>query len=74
MCTLGQVVSRFNWLCHAYCLMDYHLLIETPDGNLSAGMLQLNGVSTQSFNRVHSTPIHPSRYFLKFSACSKISL
>jgi hypothetical protein len=29
----------------------YHLLIETPDGNLSLGMRQLNGVYTQSFNR-----------------------
>ncbi|MFA7239238.1 MAG: transposase [Sulfuricellaceae bacterium] len=27
---LGEVVARFGWLCHAYCLMDnhYHLLIE----------------------------------------------
>ena len=33
-----------NWLCYAYCLMDnhYHLLIQTPDGNLSKGMRQLN--------------------------------
>ncbi len=29
----------------------YHLLIETPDGNLSAGMRQFNGVFTQAFNR-----------------------
>jgi len=31
--TLEQVCIRFNWLVHAYCLMDnhYHLLIETPD-------------------------------------------
>lgn len=38
--TFSQVVDRFNWLCHAYCLMDnhYHLVIETPDGNLSRGM------------------------------------
>jgi len=45
---LGQVVTRFNWLCHSYCLMGnhYHLLIETPEGNLSAGMRQLNGVYT----------------------------
>ena len=30
---LGSVVERFNWICHAYCLMDnhYHLLIEPPD-------------------------------------------
>ena len=43
---LGRVVKRYNWLCHAYCLMDnhYHLLIETPDANLSAGMRQINGV------------------------------
>jgi hypothetical protein len=31
----------------------YHLLIETPDGNLCCGMRQLNGVYTQSFNRQH---------------------
>jgi len=53
-------VRRFNWLCHAYCLMDnhYHLLIETPEGNLSAGMRQLNGVYTQSFNRAHGRDGH----------------
>jgi REP element-mobilizing transposase RayT len=52
---LESVVSRFNWICHAYCLMDnhYHLLIETPEGNLSMGMRHLNGVYTQSFNRQH---------------------
>ncbi len=40
---LAEVAGRFNWLIHAYCLMDnhYHLLIETPDGNLSQGMRQL---------------------------------
>ena len=34
---LGSVVKRYNFLCHAYCLIDnhYYLLIETPDGNLS---------------------------------------
>src|SRR3989339_2274853 len=50
---LGKVVDRFNWLCHAYCLMDnhYHLVIETPEANLSKGMRQLNGVYTQSFNK-----------------------
>ena len=50
---LCLVTRRFNWLIHAYCLMGnhYHLLVETPDGNLSAGMRQLNGVYTQRFNR-----------------------
>jgi putative transposase len=53
--TLAQVIERFHWLCHAYCLMKnhYHLVIETPDGNLSKGMRQLNGVYTQAFNRRH---------------------
>jgi REP element-mobilizing transposase RayT len=57
---LGNVVKRYNWLCHAYCLMDnhYHLLIETPDANLSIGMRQLNGVYTQLYNRVHKRPGH----------------
>jgi REP element-mobilizing transposase RayT len=52
---LEQVIARFNWLCHAWCLMDnhYHLLIQTPDGNLSKGMRQLNGVFTQASNRRH---------------------
>ena len=57
--TLAQVVKRFNWLCYAYCLMDnhYHLLIQTPDGNLSKGMRQLNGVFTQISNRRHQRSI-----------------
>jgi REP element-mobilizing transposase RayT len=57
---LAKVVKRYNFLCHAYCLMDnhYHLLIETPDGNLSAGMRQLNGVYTQAFNRAHQRDGH----------------
>jgi REP element-mobilizing transposase RayT len=32
--TLAHVVSRYRWICHAYCLManHYHLLVETPKG------------------------------------------
>jgi putative transposase len=55
---LDDVVKRFNWICHSYCLMSnhYHLLIETVDGNLSAGMRQVNGIYTQYINyRHHST-------------------
>ena len=50
---LAEVISRFDWRCHAYCLMGnhYHVLIETPEPNLSNGMPQLNGVYTQCFNR-----------------------
>ena len=57
---LGQVCSRFNWRCHAYCLMTnhYHLVIETPEGNLAQGMRQLNGVYTQWVNRTHKRVGH----------------
>jgi hypothetical protein len=36
----------------------YHLIIETPEGNISRGMRQLNGVYTQYFNRRHKTVGH----------------
>jgi REP element-mobilizing transposase RayT len=52
---LAHVIDRYGWLCHAYCVMDnhYHLLLETPQPNLSQGMRQLNGRYTQAFNRRH---------------------
>ncbi len=36
----------------------YHLLIETPDANLSLGMRQLNGMYTQNSNRRHKKVGH----------------
>jgi len=58
--TLAGVVSRYHWICHAYCLManHYHLLVETPKAKLSIGMRQLNGIYTQSFNRRHNRVGH----------------
>jgi REP element-mobilizing transposase RayT len=55
-----QVCQRFNWRCHAYCLMSnhYHIVVETIEGNLSKGMRQLNGVYTQYFNRHHGRVGH----------------
>lgn len=57
---LADTCDIYNWHCHAYCLLDnhYHLLIETPDANLSRGMRHLNGVYTQSFNRAHKRVGH----------------
>ena len=57
---LAATVKKYNWLCHAYCLMDnhYHLIVETPDPNLSMGMRHLNGVYTQAFNRTHQRVGH----------------
>jgi putative transposase len=57
---LAFVNKRYHWLCHAYCLMDnhYHLMVETPDGNLSLGMRQLNGVYTQARNKRYGKTGH----------------
>jgi putative transposase len=57
---LTRVNKRYHWICHAYCLMDnhYHLLLETPEGNLALGMRQLNGVYTQAFNKRHNRAGH----------------
>jgi REP element-mobilizing transposase RayT len=57
---LAHVVQRFHWRLHAYCLMNnhYHLLLETPEPNLSRSMRHLNGVYTQRFNRRHARVGH----------------
>ena len=56
----AHVCKRFNWVCHAWCQMSnhYHIVVETPETNLSAGMRQLNGVYTQRFNRRHERVGH----------------
>lgn len=52
---LQELNDVFNVKVAAYCLMPnhYHLLIRTPDANLSRSMRHLNGVYTQRFNRRH---------------------
>jgi REP element-mobilizing transposase RayT len=57
---VGMVCERFNWRCHAYCQMTnhYHVVVETPEANLSEGMRQLNGVFTQITNRRHGLVGH----------------
>lgn len=49
---LGLVAERFGWRILAYCLMPnhYHLVIETPKANLSAGMHVLNSRYAHAFN------------------------
>jgi len=60
LASLSHIVERFDWLCHAYCLMNnhYHLLIETPRANLSQGMQLLNSMLSQRFNRRHKRVGH----------------
>ncbi len=57
---LGKTLSDCNGICHAYCLMTnhYHLLMETPEANLSQIMKQINGIYTQRFNRKHQRVGH----------------
>ena len=60
--------SCFMWHVRigAFCLMPnhYHILIQTPDGNISRCMRHINGVYTQRFNRVHGCdgPLFRGRY------------
>ena len=52
---LQEAAELWNFRVSVYCLMSnhYHLLVQTPDGNLSRGMRHINGVYTQRFNRRH---------------------
>ncbi len=58
--TLKRITDRYRWVFHAYCLMKnhYHLVVETPQGNLAKGMREINGVYTQSYNRRHHRSGH----------------
>ena len=53
---LQEAIELFALRVSAYCLMTthYHLLVQTPDANLSRCMRHINGVYTQRFNREHS--------------------
>jgi REP element-mobilizing transposase RayT len=39
------VCERFNWVCHAYCLMTnhYHLVVETPKATLHRACVSSTG-------------------------------
>jgi len=55
MDTLGEACEKTGWQIHAWCLMPnhFHLVVETPQGNLVAGMKWLLGTYTSRFNRRH---------------------
>jgi putative transposase len=50
-----RVAGQRRWSIHSYCLMPnhYHLLVETPEADLSAGMQEINGAYGRWFNRLH---------------------
>jgi putative transposase len=53
--TLGEACVKTGWQVHAFCLLPnhFHLVVETPQGNLVAGMKWLLGTYTGRFNRRH---------------------
>lgn len=57
---LADAVDLFGWRLHAYVLMGnhYHLLLETPEPNLSRGMHRVNAIYSQAFNRRHDRAGH----------------
>ena len=57
---LAEAVGKHSIKVHGYCLMPnhFHLLIETPQANLSQVMHMLNARYCQHFNKRHGTSGH----------------
>jgi REP element-mobilizing transposase RayT len=57
---LDMTISKRSWRCLAYCLMEnhVHLLLETPNANLAAGMQWLHGLYARTFNDRHGRVGH----------------
>lgn len=78
---LEETCSRLNVQVHAYCLLSnqYHLLIKTPEGNLSRFMRQIDGLYTQYYQRLKKSEgslfrgrykavlVQPEKYLLPLS-------
>ena len=58
--TLAETCSKTAWQVHAVCLMPnhFHLVVETPQPNLVAGMKWFLGTYTARFNRRHNLSGH----------------
>ena len=58
--TFGEVQERTGRGVHAYVMMDNHchLLLETPEPNLVAGMRRFQGTYTIRFNLRHGLSAH----------------
>jgi putative transposase len=63
---VAAVIPTRGWSCMAFCLMTthYHLLVQTPEADLAAGMQYLNGRFAQRINFLRSEKGHlfDSRY------------
>ena len=58
--TLAEVCQKADWQVHAICLMrnHYHLVVETPNANLVAGMQWLQSTYTIRLNNRHTLTGH----------------
>lgn len=58
--TLAEAGAKTGWQVHALCLMPnhFHLVLETPQPNLVAGMKWFLGTYTSRFNRRHQLVGH----------------
>lgn len=58
--TLAEATGRAGWKIHSYVLMDnhYHLLLETPEANLSVGMQWMQATYTIRHNARHRVRGH----------------
>ena len=67
--TLGEVVAKHEWICHSLCQLTnhFHLLIQTPNANIAAGMHELNSEHAHWFNwrYGHRGHLFESRYWSK---------
>jgi REP element-mobilizing transposase RayT len=63
---LYEAIELFSLRISAYCLMTnhYHLLVQTPDANLSRCMRHINGIYTQWYNAQYGYdgPLFRGRY------------
>lgn len=78
---LFESAARLNVEVHSWCLLksEYHLLVKTPEGNLSRFMRQVDGLYTQHYQRLKrqggsvfkarykSVLFQPERYLLPLS-------
>jgi putative transposase len=50
---LARITRQYDWSLHSYCLLDthYHLVLESTQPRLSAGMRRLNGTYAQDSTR-----------------------
>jgi REP element-mobilizing transposase RayT len=57
---LERVSAALRWHCYGFCLMPnhYHLVVETPNADLSAGLQRLNSRYAEAFNRRHEVGGH----------------